>query len=62
MAQPVYEWGAVGVTTIVDKLLRKASVPEHIEMKLVRVGRENLADWARQLRDWGFQIDPSAYE
>jgi len=62
MAQPVYDWGAVGVTTIVDKLHRNKAVPRRIEMQLVRVGRDNLAEWARRLRDWGFQVDPSAYE
>lgn len=62
LAQPVYDWGTVGVETIVDKVHRDVAVPEHIEMKLVRVGRDNLGEWARQLRSWGFQIDPSAYQ
>jgi ribose transport system substrate-binding protein len=61
LAQPVYEWGAVGVTTIVDELQGQADVPERIEMELVRVGPENLAEWATRLHEWGFQIDPSAY-
>jgi len=61
MAQPVYDWGAVGVSTIVDKVHRKVAVPERIELKLVRVGQDNLAQWAERLRAWGFQVDPSAY-
>ncbi len=61
LAQPVYDWGAVGVSTIVDKVRRKVAVPERIEMKLMRVGPDNLAQWAERLRSWGFQIDPSAY-
>jgi hypothetical protein len=31
-------------------------------MKLVRVGPDSLVEWAGRLREWGFQIDPSAYE
>lgn len=62
LAQPVYDWGTVGVTTIVDKLYRKAAVPERIEMDLVRVAPDNLVEWAGRLRDWGFQVDPSAYQ
>jgi len=61
LAQPVYDWGTVGVTTIVDKLYRDVAVPEHIEMKLVRVAPDSLAQWAETLRDWGFKIDPSVY-
>jgi hypothetical protein len=36
-AQPRYDWGAVGVTTIVDKLLLKKTVPRNIRMELIRV-------------------------
>lgn len=61
LAQPVYEWGYVGVTTIVDKLHFKKDVPEIIPMELVRVSRETLGDWARQLRAWGFTDVPDAY-
>jgi len=62
LAQPVYDWGTVGVETIVNKLYGTAPVPERIEMELVRVGPDSLAEWAGRLRDWGFQIDPSAYQ
>jgi ribose transport system substrate-binding protein len=54
LAQSVYLWGDIGVRTIVDKLHLKKDVPEVIPMALVRVGKENLGAWARQLRDWGF--------
>jgi ribose transport system substrate-binding protein len=60
--QPVYDWGRVGVTTIVDKLHLRKDVPRQIAMELVRVDRDNLADWARQLQSWGFPIDPAQYE
>ena len=61
LAQPVYEWGYVGVKTIVDKLHFKKEVPAIIPMELLRVTRESLGTWARKLRDWGFTDVPEAY-
>jgi ribose transport system substrate-binding protein len=59
LAQPTYKWGYVGVETIVKKLLDNEQVPERIPMELVRVSKENLGEWARQLKDWGFtDVDP----
>ena len=54
IAQPVYEWGDVGVRTIVDKLHFAKEVPSVIPQATVRVSRETLGEWARQLRAWGF--------
>ncbi len=61
LAQPNYLWGAVGVASIVDKVLLRKSVPTIIPMKLVRVTRGNLGSWARQLKDWGFADVPEEY-
>ena len=61
LAQPTYLWGEVGVDTIVDRLVRKKSVPERIPLDLVRVTRENLGSWVRQLRAWGFVDAPEEY-
>ena len=61
LAQPVYQWGYVGVNTIVDKVISKKDVPAIIPMDLVRVSKENLGQWARQLRDWGFTDVPETY-
>ncbi|MGQ0640517.1 MAG: substrate-binding domain-containing protein [Gemmatimonadaceae bacterium] len=61
LAQPVYQWGYVGVQTIVDKLHHKKDVPTIIPMELVRVTRETLGDWARQLQAWGFSDVPAEY-
>ncbi len=61
LAQPVYQWGAVCVRTIVDKVHFKKDVSGPIPMELVRVSRENLGGWARQLRDWGFSPVPEEY-
>ena len=59
LAQPVYEWGYVGVNTIVDKLHDGKAVPTIIPMSLVRVTKENIGQWARQLQAWGFtDVDP----
>ena len=60
LAQSVYLWGAVGVQTIVDKL-RGGTPPANIPMALVRVSRDNLGEWARQLQVWGFNDVDSSY-
>jgi ribose transport system substrate-binding protein len=60
-AQPVYLWGDVGVRTIVDKLHFKKDVPTIIPMELVKVTKENLNTWGKQLRDWGFTNVPPQY-
>jgi ribose transport system substrate-binding protein len=61
LAQPVYRWGYVGVETIVRKLHLRTEVPEVIPMELVRVTKENLGEWARQLQAWGFTDIPESY-
>jgi len=60
-AQPIYLWGKVGVESIVDKVLLGRTVPERISMELVRVSRQNLGSWSRQLRTWGFTGIPDEY-
>src|SRR6476646_11201517 len=54
LAQPVYNWGKVGVETLVDHAVHKKEFPPIMAMDLVRVSKENLGQWARQLKDWGF--------
>ena len=61
LAQPVYKWGYVGVQTIVDKIHFKRDVPTMIAMDLVRVSKENLGEWAKQLQAWGFTDVPERY-
>jgi ribose transport system substrate-binding protein len=59
LAQPTYLWGDVSVRTIMDHVYLKKDVPQHVEMKLVRVSKDNLGTWARQLKTWGFtDVDP----
>jgi ribose transport system substrate-binding protein len=61
LAQPTYLWGEVSVNTVVDKVYLKKDVPQIIPMELVRVSKENLGQWARQLKDWGFTDVPDKY-
>jgi ribose transport system substrate-binding protein len=58
-AQPTYDWGFVSVHTIFDHVYSKKDVPAHVQMDLVRVSKDNLGTWARQLKAWGFtDVDP----
>jgi ribose transport system substrate-binding protein len=61
LAQPTYMWGYVSVQKIVDKVQLKQDVPKIIPMDLVKVTKDNLGTWARQLKDWGFTDVPDAY-
>jgi len=62
LAQPVYMWGDIGVRTLVDKVHdKKDPANPIIPMELVRVSKENLGTWARQLKDWGFTDVNPAY-
>ena len=54
LAQSTYLWGYVSVGMIVDKIHLKKDVQVMNKMELVRVSKDNLGAWARQLRDWGF--------
>jgi ribose transport system substrate-binding protein len=50
------------VETIVDKVVHKKSPPAPVmSMDLVRVSKDNLGQWARQLKDWGFTDVPDKY-
>jgi ribose transport system substrate-binding protein len=58
-AQPTYSWGYVSTKTIFDHVYLKKDAPPKVMMELVKVSKENLGTWARQLRDWGFSdVDP----
>jgi ribose transport system substrate-binding protein len=61
LAQPTYKWGYVSVEKIVEKVHLKQDVPQIIPMELVKVTKDNLGTWARQLKDWGFTDVPEAY-
>ena len=61
LAQPTYLWGYVSVQRIYDKVIDHKDVPQVIPMDLVRVTKDNLGTWARQLQTWGFTDVPAAY-
>ena len=61
LAQPTYKWGYVSVQRIVEKVYLKQDVPQIIPMELVKVTKDNLGTWARQLKDWGFTDVPDPY-
>ena len=62
-AQPTYDWGYVSVKTIFDHVHDHKDVPAHVQMDLVRVSKDNLGTWARQLKQWGFNdVDPKYLE
>ncbi len=61
LAQPTYKWGYVSVEKIVAKVLLKEDVPHVNTMELVRVTKDNLGEWARQLKEWGFTDVPEQY-
>ena len=61
LAQPTYLWGYESVNRIFDKVQLKKDVPQVIPMDLVRVTKDNLGTWARQLRDWGFTDVPERF-
>jgi ribose transport system substrate-binding protein len=58
-AQPVFNWGYVSVKTIFDHVYKKQPVGDKVQMDLVKVSKDNLGTWAKQLKDWGFSdVDP----
>jgi len=61
LAQPTYLWGYESVKRIVEKVHLKQDVPTIIPMDLVRVTKDNLGTWARQLKAWGFTDVPESY-
>lgn len=61
LAQPTYLWGYVSVQKIVEKVHLKQDVPAVIPMELVRVSKDTLGTWARQLKAWGFTDVPDEY-
>lgn len=61
LAQPTYLWGYVSVEKIVEKLYEKKEIPAINEMELVRVDKQSLGSWARQLQEWKYPDVPMKY-
>jgi ribose transport system substrate-binding protein len=59
LAQPTYVWGVTSVGMIVDHVMLHKDVPSFVKMPLIRVPKDSLGPWARQLQAWGFtDVDP----
>jgi ribose transport system substrate-binding protein len=61
LAQSTYLWGSVSVELIMDKIYLHKEVPVMNKMELVKVTKETLPQWAKQLKDWGFTDVPERY-
>ncbi len=61
LGQPTFKWGKVSVETIVDKIHFNKEVPVTTQMKLIKVSKDNLGGWSRQLRAWGYTGIPEEY-
>ena len=61
LAQSTYLWGSVSVELIIDKIYLHKEVPVMNKMELVKVTKETLPQWAKQLKDWGFTDVPQRY-
>ena len=61
LAQPTFRWGKVSVEKIIDKIHHQKEVPVINTMKLIRVSKENLGGWARQIKAWGYEGVPEYY-
>lgn len=59
LAQPTFEWGHTSVKLLFKKVVKGEDVPAMNKMDLVRVDKSNLKEWAKKLKDWGFEgVDP----
>jgi ribose transport system substrate-binding protein len=61
IAQRSYDLGALGVQAIVEEAITKDRKPGDINPDLTLVQKENLREWAKQLKDWGFTDVPAKY-
>lgn len=61
LGQPTFKWGDESVRTVIDKIYLEKDVKEINEMKLIRVWKDNLGGWSRQLRAWGYEGIPEEY-
>jgi len=61
LAQPTFKWGKISVEKVIDKIHLGKDVPEMNEMQLIRVSKDNLGGWARQLKAWGYKDVPVKY-
>lgn len=61
LAQRVFDWGYRSVELLVAKA-QGQPVPEKNISELVPVTKSNLKQWARTLKEWGFEVNPKYLE
>lgn len=61
LAQKVFDWGYRSVELLVAKAQGQPVQEKNIS-ELVPVTKENLREWARTLKDWGFEVNPKYLE
>jgi len=61
VAQRSYDLGAMGVQAIVEEMITKDRKPGDINPELTYVRKDNLKEWATQLKDWGFTDVPDKF-
>jgi len=61
LGQPTFKWGDISVRKVIEKIHLKEEVAEINQMKLIRVWKDNLGGWSRQLRAWGYEGVPKEY-
>jgi ribose transport system substrate-binding protein len=55
LGQPTFMWGEMSVRKVIDKIFWQKDVDEINQMKPIRVWKDNLGGWSRQLRAWGYE-------
>lgn len=56
LAQMVYDWGYISTDLTFKKVYLKEQVQEMNIMQLYPVTKDNLGEWARKLKGWGFDV------
>lgn len=55
LAEPAYQWGHRTVELVIDKVVNRKDIKGAEKLEVVRVSKQNLGDWAVQLKDWGYE-------
>ncbi len=61
LGQPTFKLGDISVHKIIDRIYLEKEVKDINQMKLIRVWKDNLGGWSRQLRAWGYSDIPEKY-
>ncbi|MCX7019570.1 MAG: substrate-binding domain-containing protein [bacterium] len=61
LAQPVFDWGYKSTEMLLAKAQGKGVSDRNI-CELIPVTKDNLKDWAKKLKNWGFEVNPKFLE